>query len=81
MSGINKIIALVTGAECWKTNLQDILWIRNQIVAPISEEFTFRACMLPQLLKCYLTSQAVLVSPLFFGVGKVVKKFVCINGG
>ncbi|XP_032794811.2 CAAX prenyl protease 2 [Daphnia magna] len=56
-------------AECWKTNLQDILWIRNQIVAPISEEFTFRACMLPQLLKCYLTSQAVLVSPLFFGVG------------
>ncbi|XP_046631098.1 CAAX prenyl protease 2-like [Daphnia pulicaria] len=56
-------------AECWKNNLHDILWIRNQIVAPISEEFTFRACMLPQLLKCYSNSQAVLVSPLFFGVG------------
>lgn len=61
---------LMIGADCWKTNFQDILWIRNQIVAPISEEFTFRACMIPQLLKCYLSSQVVLVSPLFFGVGK-----------
>lgn len=69
------IIAFVPGAECWKTNLHDILWIRNQIVAPISEEFTFRACMLPQLLNCYSTSQAVLVSPLFFGVGTMTNSF------
>jgi len=55
--------------ECWKTNLEDILWVRNQLVAPISEEFTFRACMVPQLLHCYSASRVVLVSPLFFGVG------------
>ena len=55
--------------ECWKSNLEDILWVRNQLVAPISEEFTFRACMVPQLLHCYSASRVVLVSPLFFGVG------------
>ena len=58
------------GYSYWKENLQDILWLRNNIVAPVSEEFTFRACMLPQLLKCYSPTSATLVAPLFFGVGK-----------
>jgi len=52
----------------WKQNLQDWIWWRNHIVAPFSEEFTFRACMVPILLGYYTPSQAVLISPLFFGV-------------
>jgi len=59
----------ITSFSYWKDNLQDILWLRNNIVAPVSEEFTFRACMLPQLLKCHSPTSATLVAPLFFGVG------------
>lgn len=72
-------VAEIQGAVCWRSNLQDILWIRNQIVAPISEEFTFRACMLPQLLKCYANSSAIIVSPLFFGVGKTLLPWLFIT--
>lgn len=59
------------GTYYWKNNLNDILWIRNQIVAPISEEFTFRSCMVPQLLVCFSSTQAMITSPLFFGVGRM----------
>ena len=41
-------------------------------MAPVSEEFTFRACMLPQLLKCYSSFQAIFICPLFFGIGEWV---------
>lgn len=54
--------------DVWKQNFQDWIWWRNQIVAPFSEEFTFRACMIPILLGYYTPNQAVLISPLFFGV-------------
>ncbi len=59
-----------SGIEHLKNNLNDILWVRNHIVAPVSEEFTFRACMLPQLLKCYSFSNAIFICPLFFGIGE-----------
>jgi len=52
----------------WKQNLQDWIWWRNHVVAPFSEEFTFRACMLPVLLGYYTQKQAILISPLFFGI-------------
>ena len=38
------------------------------MVAPFSEEFTFRACMVPVLLGYYTPQQAIIISPLFFGV-------------
>ena len=38
------------------------------MVAPFSEEFTFRACMVPVLLGYYTHQQAIIISPLFFGV-------------
>lgn len=38
------------------------------MVAPFSEEFTFRACMVPVLLGYYTHKQAIIISPLFFGV-------------
>ena len=34
----------------WRQSAQDWIWWRNHVVAPFSEEFTFRACMVPVLL-------------------------------
>ncbi len=38
--------------------------------APLSEEYAFRACMLPLLVPAVGEATAVLVCPLFFGVGE-----------
>ncbi|XP_018913305.1 CAAX prenyl protease 2 isoform X2 [Bemisia tabaci] len=43
------------------------IWLRNYIVAPLSEEVIFRACMLPLLLTCFKPMAAVFICPLFFG--------------
>ncbi|KAG0717786.1 CAAX prenyl protease 2 [Chionoecetes opilio] len=52
----------------WYNTAQNPIWWRNQLVAPFSEEFTFRACMLPILLQCLTPGKAIFVAPLFFGV-------------
>jgi len=52
----------------WRHSLQDWIWWRNHVVAPFSEEFTFRACMVPVLLGYYSHFWAIIISPLFFGV-------------
>ena len=52
----------------WEQSVQDWIWWRNHVVAPFSEEFTFRACMVPVLLGYYSHFYAILISPLFFGV-------------
>lgn len=58
------------------------MWLRAHVVAPLSEEFTFRSCMLPILLQCFNPTTAVLVCPLFFGVGmcyRNLKKSILTN--
>lgn len=45
-------------------------WLRNQIIAPFTEELVFRACMLPMLVPCTGLGPAVFTCPLFFGVGE-----------
>ncbi|KAG7174639.1 CAAX prenyl protease 2-like [Homarus americanus] len=52
----------------WYNTAQNPIWWRNQVVAPFSEEFTFRACMLPILLQCVSPGKAIFIAPLFFGV-------------
>ncbi|XP_078314941.1 CAAX prenyl protease 2-like [Crassostrea virginica] len=52
----------------WTNSLQNLIWIRNHIVAPISEEMIYRACMLPLLVPCFGTGVSVFLCPLFFGV-------------
>ena len=42
--------------------------LRNYVVAPFSEEFVFRACMLPLLLPQLGPALATLLCPLFFGL-------------
>lgn len=59
----------------WLNYFQNLLWIRNHIVAPLSEEFTFRACMLPLLLQAFTPITSVLLTPLFFGVGESLKNY------
>lgn len=55
----------------WFNYCQNLLWIRNHVVAPLSEEFTFRACMLPLLLQSFSPLTSIFITPLFFGVGKM----------
>ncbi|GLC37883.1 hypothetical protein PLESTB_001506400 [Pleodorina starrii] len=46
----------------------DLLLIRNLVVAPLAEEFVFRACMVPLLMLEGVRSRVVvLATPLFFG--------------
>jgi prenyl protein peptidase len=54
----------------WLNYCQNLLWLRNHVVAPLSEEFTFRACMMPLLLQSFSSTTSILISPLFFGVGE-----------
>lgn len=57
--------------ECkvWKEYFTNVIWLRNHLVAPLSEEFTFRACMIPILLRSFRPMTTVMIQPLFFGVG------------
>lgn len=52
----------------WINSFQNILWLRNHVVAPLAEEFTFRACMMPLLLQTFHPLKAVFMTPLFFGI-------------
>ncbi|XP_028851588.1 CAAX prenyl protease 2 [Denticeps clupeoides] len=52
----------------WALCLSDMRWLRNQVVAPLTEELVFRACMLPMLVPCAGPSAAIFTCPLFFGV-------------
>lgn len=52
----------------WLGSARTLIWWRNQVVAPLSEEWTFRACMLPLLLQCFSPTTAIFICPLFFGV-------------
>ena len=57
----------------WKntmaTNVQSLIWWRNFVVAPIAEEWVFRACMIPVLALAGFGFWAkVFIPPLFFGV-------------
>uniref|UniRef100_D3TP37 CAAX prenyl protease 2 n=1 Tax=Glossina morsitans morsitans TaxID=37546 RepID=D3TP37_GLOMM len=57
--------------EFWKSSFKNILWIRNHVMAPLSEEFVFRACMMPLILQSFSPLASVFITPLFFGVAHV----------
>lgn len=66
------LLALCLPADPWFWMLcaSDMRWLRNQVVAPLTEELVFRACMLPMLVPCAGPSIAIFTCPLFFGVGE-----------
>lgn len=59
---------LYSSLEYWTSCFQNIHWLRNHVVAPLSEEFTFRACMMPLILQSFTPLKSVFITPLFFGV-------------
>ncbi|CAG9789398.1 unnamed protein product [Diatraea saccharalis] len=52
----------------WISSWQDLMWVRNHFMAPLSEEWVFRACMIPLLLQCLKPMSAVFMGPLLFGI-------------
>ncbi|XP_037027557.1 CAAX prenyl protease 2 [Bradysia coprophila] len=66
---LNGIWDIYADPNYWAMCLQNLLWIRNHVVAPLSEEFTFRACMMPLLLQSFKPLSAVAITPMFFGIG------------
>lgn len=52
----------------WLESTKTLIWWRNQVVAPLSEEWTFRACMLPLLLQCFTPPTAIFMCSSFFGL-------------
>ncbi|XP_042902985.1 CAAX prenyl protease 2 isoform X2 [Parasteatoda tepidariorum] len=54
--------------KVWIHCLTNVIWLRNHVIAPIFEEFTFRACMLPILVPCFGNKTSVILCPLFFGI-------------
>ncbi|XP_058808972.1 CAAX prenyl protease 2 [Phymastichus coffea] len=68
MQGHNGLWRVYVEPNFWLGNAKCLLLWRNLIIAPLSEEWTFRACMLPLLLQCFAPTTAIFICPLFFGV-------------
>lgn len=64
----NGVWRIYIAPSYWINSCKDLIWIRNHIVAPLSEEFTYRACMMPVLLLKFSTTTTIMITPLFFGV-------------
>ena len=58
-----------TDRTYWSTSFFDLIWLRNHIVAPLSEEITYRACMTPLLMQCFPRFVTIFIGPIFFGTG------------
>ncbi|XP_014218642.1 CAAX prenyl protease 2 [Copidosoma floridanum] len=67
MQGLSGLWRLYAEPSYWLGSAKTLVWWRNQVVAPLSEEWTFRACMLPLLLQCFAPITAIFICPLFFG--------------
>ena len=56
-----------TGPYYWLAAMKQLVNLRNYVVAPLTEEFVFRACILCLIAPCCSLARAVLVCPVFFG--------------
>ncbi|XP_047033863.1 CAAX prenyl protease 2 [Helicoverpa zea] len=78
LSGIWKLYA---EPMYWLASWQDLVWVRNHFMAPLSEEWVFRACMVPLLLQCVEPMTAVFVGPLLFGIAHFHHMYEQIKAG
>uniref|UniRef100_A0A3Q3E303 CAAX prenyl protease 2 n=1 Tax=Labrus bergylta TaxID=56723 RepID=A0A3Q3E303_9LABR len=60
--------------QSWRQCVRDAVWLRNQVVAPVTEELVFRGAMLPMLVPCTGPTAAIFTAPLFFGSFFLFKK-------
>lgn len=65
---VDGIFGLYIEKNYWTANFRNLIWLRNHIMAPLSEEMVFRAYMAPLLVPAFGESNAVFICPLFFGV-------------
>jgi len=63
----NGFFPFYTEYKRWPLYMKDLIFIRNYIMAPISEEFTFRSCMLALIIHCVEPKKAIFICPIFFG--------------
>ncbi|XP_033106392.1 CAAX prenyl protease 2-like [Anneissia japonica] len=63
-----QVDSLVSPRMWCEEDFCSLIFLRNFIVAPISEEFIFRACMLPLLVPCLGITKSIFICPLLFGV-------------
>ncbi|KAJ1360888.1 hypothetical protein KIN20_019988 [Parelaphostrongylus tenuis] len=52
----------------WRTSFSQPIWIRDAIVAPLTEEIAFRCCCASLLSDCLAPTMTIIVSPLFFAL-------------
>lgn len=60
--GLTVVLASCSWAYC----LINVQWLQNQVIAPLTEDLVFRACMLTMLVPCTGLGPAVFTCPLFF---------------
>jgi prenyl protein peptidase len=49
-------------------NFFDLIFLRNYIISPFTEEFVFRSCMIPLLVDHLSNNAIIFTTPLFFGM-------------
>ena len=61
----------------------DIIFLRNYIVGPFSEEFVFRSCMIPIFINNFSFSQTCYLTPLYFGIAHLhhIIEGIAVNDG
>lgn len=64
----SKTLVVWLSKDFWLENLTSIYSLRDHVIAPLSEEITFRASLIPLLVQCVSPLKAVFISPMFFGV-------------
>jgi len=64
LEGMNQVYSEPT---YWFDCLRDAVWLRNHIIAPATEEFVFRGCLVPLLSPALGISSTIFCAPIFFG--------------
>ncbi|XP_066585332.1 CAAX prenyl protease 2 isoform X2 [Prorops nasuta] len=68
MQGLSGLLRLYAEPSFWICRIRTLTLWRNLVIGPLSEEWTFRACMLPVLLQCFEPTTAIFTCSLFFGI-------------
>ncbi|XP_036974588.1 CAAX prenyl protease 2-like [Acanthopagrus latus] len=66
--GFSRELQSALDVQSWRLCVGDAVWLRNQVVAPVTEELVFRGALLPMLVPCAGPTAAIFTAPLFFGV-------------
>ncbi|VDK55848.1 unnamed protein product [Anisakis simplex] len=68
MAWVDGHLSELFGLLQWRDNLTKLTWIRNRIMAPVTEELAFRACTATLMLQCLSTTATVFIAPLPFAL-------------